>query len=329
MDTTRRELLAGTVAGAVAGSACDEVVLTDEPSFAAGIPEITPTEDFYVYSCCGMPDIVEAAWTCVVRDRGEDRGIIDPAFLAAQEPEEIEHTLQCIGSSPRNPSISNALWEGLLLSDVLERLGIAVDPTITGIRLLGYDGYDAVIPASDLHDAPLRLVWRMNGAPLTPEHGFPARLLVPGRYGVKNVKWLQAIELLDAPFVDFWTTRGWDPDAVYRPNGFILGPAFGTTAPLGRTTLFVGTAYAGKDPVARVEITFDGFATTEDCILDYAPGANRWTLWHFPWTPRSAGRVTAQIRVTTESGAVSSENPSGTDPLGGYDGGAAIELDVT
>ncbi len=327
MDTTRRSMLVGSAAVGV--TACETVVLTDEPSYGAGIPEITPTEDFYVYSCCGVPDVTAETWMCVVRDRGADVATIDADWLAAQQFEEIEHTLQCIGSSPRNPSISNALWEGLLLSDVFALLGVTVDPTITGIRLLGYDGYDAVIPVSDIADAPLRLVWRMNGEPLTLQHGFPARLLVPGRYGVKNVKWLQAIELLDEPFQDYWTGRGWDPDAVYRANGFILGPLFGTSVSVGATENFVGTAYAGKDPVVRVEITFDGFATTEDCVLDYAPGANRWALWHFPWTPTAAGNYTAQIRVTTASGAVSDADPLGTDPLGGYDGGAAIELDVT
>ncbi len=324
MDATRRSLIVGSAAAGM--TACDQVVLTDEPSYGAGIPEITPTEDFYVYSCCGVPAVTAETWTCTVRDRGADVATIDSAWLAAQQYEEIEHTLQCIGSSPRNPAISNALWEGLLLSDVLALLGVAVDPTITGIRLLGYDGYDAVIPVSDLTDAPLRLVWRMNGAPLTLEHGFPARLLVPGRYGVKNVKWLQEIELLDEPYEDYWTGRGWDPDAAYKANGFILGPLFGTSVKSGTTENFVGTAVSSQ---SSASYTFDGFATTEDCVLDYAPGANRWTLWHFPWTPTAAGTYTAQIRVTTASGVVSNADPFGSDPLAGYDGGAALEVDVT
>ena len=332
MDTTRRGLIGASVGTlAVSGlPACDNLVVTEEPDFSAGIVPITPTEDFYEYECCGVPsEVTAASWNCVIRDRGVDVATIDTAWVEAQTPVEFEHTLQCIGSSPRNLSISNALWGGLPLKDILTSLGVTVDPSIVGIRLLGWDSYDAYIPSSDLEDAPVSLVWRINGEPLPPEHGYPARLIVPGRYGVKNLKWPQAIELLDAPFVDYWTTRGWDQDAVYKANGFILAPVYGAAVKSGDLLTFLGTSYAGKDPVVRVEITFDAFKTVVDCELDYSPGPNRWTLWRYDWTVGERGSYTAQIRVTTLGGVVSSEDPLGTEPYAGYDGGAAVTVDVT
>ena len=88
----------------------------------------------------------------------------------------------------------------------------------------------------------------------------------------------------------------------------------------------IGTAYAGQDPVERVEITFDDGESWEDCTLDYAPGANIWALWRYNWTPEQRGRQRVRTRVTTASGAMSVEDPSGTSRLIGYDAGMEVEL---
>jgi hypothetical protein len=322
MTLSRRALLGS---GTALATGCDVVAIDDQP-LADAIDPITSNADFYVYSCCGGADPALDTWACEILDRDVSVGTIDAAWLAAHTPETFEHTLQCIGSGPRNLAISNAVFGGMRFADVLAELGVAVDPSIVQLHLIGYDEYDAGMPASDI--AKAWLVWEMNGEPLPVDHGFPARLIIPGRYGVKNVKWLHRIELLDETLVDFWTERGWDAEAAYKCNGFILAPIYGAQASVGESVAFYGMAYAGEDPVTSVEITFDGFTTTEPCNLDYAPGANRWVLWSFSWTPARTGITTAQIRVRTAGGAVSNENPAGTDPLAGYDGGMAVDIEV-
>ncbi len=322
MTLTRRALLGS---GTALATGCDAVVLDQEP-VPETIEPITSNEDFYVYSCCFGADPDPATWACPITDRGVPIGTLDAAWLAAHAATPFEHTLQCIGSTPTNIAISNAIFGGIRLVDVLAEFGVAVDPSIVQLYLVGVDDYDAGMPASDIEKA--WLVWEMNGVPLPVAHGFPARLIIPGRYGVKNVKWLASIALLSEPIVDYWTERGWDAEAQYQCNGFIVAPVPGSTVPNHQALAYFGIAYAGEDPVTSVEITFDDFATTERATLDYAPGANRWVLWSFVWTPRREGVVTAQIRVTTASGAVSSENPAGTNYLAGYDGGMAVEITV-
>jgi hypothetical protein len=321
MDVSRRRVLAS---GTALAAGCDAVILDQVPD--ASIDPITSNEDFYVYACCGGADPDPATWACEIRDRDTPVGTIDVAWLEAHTPVEFEHTLQCIGSSTRNLAISNAVFGGLPLLDVLAELGVAVDPSIVQLHLTGEDDYDAAVPIEVLADT--FLVWRMNGETLPVDHGFPARLIIRGRYGVKNVKWLRSIALLAEPVVDFWTERGWDAEAVYKACGFILSPAYGAAANAGEPVTFVGMAYAGQDPVVSVDITFDGFRTTQPCTLDYAPGANRWALWSFVWTPLVEGLVTAQIEVTTASGAKSSRNAAGTNFWAGYDGGMAVDITV-
>jgi DMSO/TMAO reductase YedYZ molybdopterin-dependent catalytic subunit len=329
---SRRDLLA---AASAAAAACDQVIVDETPDFdlnttsdGSGIAHVTATDDFYVYYCCTEPPITAESWSLTIRDRGVDLVTLDADWLAAQVPRDLELTLECIGSSTRSQLISNARWRGRKLVDIFADLGIAIDPSIVGIRLVGWDDYDAVIPIEDLEGAPIWAVWEMNGEPLTAEHGFPTRLLVPGRYGVKNVKWIQAIELHSEEVTDFWTTRGWSEAAVYKANGYILAPAFGAQYPSGEKIKFVGTGFAGKDPVVRVEISWDGWKTSDECALDYAPGANVWALWYYVWDPPSDGTFQVQIRVTTASGAQSGLNPFGTNPLAGYDGGQSVEIEV-
>lgn len=131
---------------------------------------------------------------------------------------------------------------------------------------------------------------------------------------------------MDTEFAGYWDQYGWSHDAPYRPNGFIVQPLFG--AELTGRTRFSGTAFAGSDPVQRVEITLDDGATWQDATLDYAPGPNIWALWSFLWDPPGSGEYIVRIRVTTESGATSNPDPAGTDHLDGYNGGQEITVTV-
>jgi hypothetical protein len=166
----------------------------------------------------------------------------------------------------------------------------------------------------------------MNGDPLPPEHGYPARLLSPGRYGTKNPKWVTEIRLVDEPFLGFWEERSWSNDASYLPNAFIRDPRDNdeVRAPI----VVLGTAFAGSDEIARVEISTDGGATWTDAELTYQNGPDIWTLWRFDWDDAEPGDYDVRMRVTTVSGAMSSEDPDGTNFLNGYDGGMEISVRV-
>ena len=152
---------------------------------------------------------------------------------------------------------------------------------------------------------------------------------MPGRYGIKNVKWPSAFRLVDEPYTGFWQERGWDKDGTYKPNAFIRSPPNLATLARGEAVTIIGTAYAGSDPVENVEITFDDGDSWQPCSFDYAPGANIWTIWRFEWVPTSRGRQRIRTRVTTAGGQVTADDPAGTDRLAGYDSGMEVELWVS
>ncbi len=328
----RREMLKSAMTALAAGPGCFDVVITDSEvngdivtETEGGLPTIaavTENGSFYVYQCCGTP-VITPPWTCEIVDRGAVVATLDETWFEGREPVLVEDTLQCIGSTPYSQLIGNAVWGGMALTDVLAELGVTVSPSIVEVGLTGHDGYIASVPVGDLQ-RPLWMVWQMNGVPLPTEHGFPARIIAPSRYGVKNVKWVQRIELSDTIVANFWDPAGWNHEAPVRVNGFILVPQTGGT--VNEAPRLLGTAFGGTDPVVRVEVTVNGGAWT-DAAIDYAPGPHIWTLWHFDLN-LSTGEHTAQVRVTSESGVMSNLNPEGSNYLDGYDGGQFISFSI-
>ncbi|MEQ1507946.1 MAG: molybdopterin-dependent oxidoreductase [Myxococcota bacterium] len=326
----RRNLLkmAGAAAVARVGAGCDKLVVFDGTAGdGVGLTPITPNAEFYVYACCGMPSVDVETHRVTIAHESIALGSLSRADLEALGGIDKEHTLECIGSTPRIQHVSNAVWTGLPLTDVLDALGIAIPPSAVGLRLVGADDYTAGIPIADLADGPVWLVWRMNGQPLPPEHGAPARLLVPGRYGMKNLKWVTEIAFVDTPHASFWTQYGWSEDAPYLPNTMIAAPLDATSVERGDRVRFLGTAYAGSDPVTAIDVAVDD-GPWVPATLDYAPGVpDVWALWSFDWTAVS-GAHTIQARCTTASGARSVEDPDGTDRYAGYDGSMRITVEV-
>jgi hypothetical protein len=288
---------------------------------------ITPNDEFYVYSYSGRPSFDGVAHETLVLHEDTELARFDLAFLESLTAREREHTLQCIGARPRNQDIGNAVWGGLPLTELFDALGVAVPPTAVGLRLVGMDDYHAGVPISDL-DSPIWIVWLMNGVPLPPDHGFPARLLVPGRYGVKNLKWIREIAFVDEPHVSYWTDAGWSEEAVYRPNTFVVSPIDGVEARTGELVRFVGTAFAGLDEITAVEVSLDG-GPWEPAAIDYQNGPQIWTLWSWEWMASGEGDHTVQVRCTTASGAQSLEEHAGTSSLDGYNGSMTIGVRVS
>lgn len=325
---SRREVVVGlaATAGIVACDGENTVENPDESGLVYGdeaIPPITPNEDFYITSCCGTPEVDGASWTCLIRDGDTPLATLDLAWLASRQAREREHTLECIGANPYNRAISNAIWTGLPLAEILEDLGVAVPEGAVEIVFVSEDGYSTSLPVEDL-ELPVWLVWQMNGEPLPAKHGYPARLLVPGRYGMKNPKWIVEIAFSPEPYTGFWEGYGWSQTAEYKPNAMIATPGRGATLVAGPVRV-QGTAFAGDDPIAAVHVSIDG-GDWVAATLDYNPGADIWTLWHLD-VELDAGEHTVQARCTTASGAVSLD-AEGTDGLEGYDGSMEVAVEA-
>jgi len=327
---SRRRMLAG-LSAAAGLAACDDTrfgVPLDSADSAAGdddlTPPITANDDFYVTSCCGTPELDGATWTCLVRAGDQELATLDLAGLEALSARDREHTLECIGASPYNLAISNAIWTGLPLSEVFLSYGVQVPSDAVEIVFTSGDGYSTSLPITDL-DVPVWLVWRMNGEPLPPRHGFPVRLLVPGRYGMKNPKWIIEMAFSTEAYTGYWEGYGWSYTAEYKPNALVGSPGRRSTVESGPVRV-QGYAFAGSDPVTRVQVSVDG-GDWADATLDYNPGADIWTLWHYD-TTLDAGDHVIQARMATQSGAESDPSAEGTDYLAGYDGSMEIEVEA-
>ena len=312
----------GTVGVADAGKTGDAAadVAADTVTKAPGLSPITPVEDYYITSSGITPNVDFETWTLQFLDRGTLLATLDRKQLDALLPRDKEHTLECIGGGPSYPLISNGIWTGLPLPEIFAKLGFAAPTDTSGVKVSALDGYKTAIPAADVA-LPVWLVWRLNGQPLPPQHGYPARLLVPGRYGMKNPKWVSALEFIDEPFAGYWESKGWSDSAVYRPNTYIMGPAPGRALDVGPVDVY-GTAFAGRDPIARVEFRVDD-GPWQDAKLDYNGGPDIWTLWRFTWNA-TKGDHTVQARCTTKSGLMSDPRADGDgDWASGYNGSAA------
>lgn len=286
-----------------------------------GLQPVTPTIDYYVTTAGATPNVNLETWTLEIRDRGKLLATVDRKILESLQPRQKEHTLACIGGGPKYPLVSNGIWSGLPLPELFAKLGITVPAGRTGVRIAALDKYTTAIPAADIQ-SPVWLVWQLNGAPLTPEHGYPARLLVPDRYGMKNPKWVSELDFIDEPYKGFWETQGWSDSAKYRACTYIFGPSAANFLAAGELQVY-GTAFAGRDPIASVEVRVDD-GPWQPATLDYRGGPDVWTLWHIPWEA-GVGEHTVQARCLTESGAKSDPRPEGDGAwAAGYNGSMAL-----
>ena len=117
-------------------------------------------------------------------------------------------TLECIANGIGDHLISTAIWQGVLLSTLLERHGGA-QKTARFIAFSSVDGYVISLPLDEVLAVDALLAWRMNGAELPARHGYPLRVLVPGRYGEENPKWVTRVELTEHFVQGLYSSQGW------------------------------------------------------------------------------------------------------------------------
>lgn len=274
--------------------------------------EVTPVSDFYEVSKNPFDPQVDA-----VRWRLEVGGLVEkPLSLSYDEIRSLPAveqyaTLECIDNKVGGDLIGNALWRGVRLREIIEMAGLKQG--VIDIVLRASDDYSDSIPLDRAIADGTILVYEMNGEPLTPSHGFPLRLIVPGIYGMKNVKWIKRIEARDYDFKGYWQARGWDDRAEYKtmsridlPDGDITG-----------TATVAGIAFAGDRGVLKVEVSTDGGKTWEDARIKPALSPYSWVLWHKEWTPAGKGKHTLIVRATdgqgiTQTSEYSPAAPSGT-----------------
>jgi DMSO/TMAO reductase YedYZ molybdopterin-dependent catalytic subunit/type IV secretory pathway VirB2 component (pilin) len=278
--------------------------------------EITPNADFYQVSKNAFdPQVDPGGWKLEVAGMVENPVELTYDEIRALPFVEQYATLACISNEVGGDLIGTALWRGVKLKDILERAGLKTG--IVDIVLRARDDYSDSIPiARAMADGTL-LVYEMNGEPLTPEHGSPLRLLVPGIYGMKNVKWITKLEAVDFDFRGYWQRRGWDDRAEYKTMSRIDAP----DSQVKSEASIAGIAFAGDRGISKVEVSTDGGSTWEQAEIKPALSAYTWALWQKRWTPVGPGKHKLLVRATDGLGQTQTSQYAPPAPSGssGYD----------
>ena len=240
---------------------------------------ITSNDDFYTVSKNFFDPRVDGdAWRLELAGLVDNKLSLTLADLRALPREESINTLICISYELGDQLISNARWGGTSLRTVLELAG--VQPEATHVIFNSADDYLESHRLEYAMDPEVRLVWEMNGEPLPEAHGYPLRLLAPGRYGIKNPKWITRIILTSRNVLGFWQQRGWSQEGRIQTMSRIDVPAGGRRTVPGSERV-QGIAFAGDRRIAGVEVSTDDGETWAPAELREELGPLAWRFWSF------------------------------------------------
>ena len=305
--------------------------------------DVTPAGLHYLLIHFDIPYADAAEWTVDVGGHVRQPLSLDLEAIRALPAVTQPVVMECAGNgrarlAPRPISqpwlegaVGNAEWTGTPLAAVLERAGVldgAVEVVLTGADR-GVQGdveqdYERSLPIEDALNTDVLLAYEMNGAPLLPQHGFPIRAIVPGWYGMTQVKWLKRITVVTEPFTGWQMTDSYiyatseddpgRPVTRMRPRSLMVPPGipdFMTRERRlrpGRCELF-GRAWSGRGAIERVEVSTDGGQTWEDAQLHEAAGPHAWTGWSFEWDAAKPGSYELCSRATDGTGATQPLEP--------------------
>lgn len=283
------------------------------PEGGAGeVPPITPTSSFYLVSKNFRdPIVVLNGWKLHIHGLLDHELVLGYADLTSLPQAAEIVTLECVSNPVGGRLMSTGRFEGPRLIDLLAL--VRPRPAAKHVAFQADDGYAESIPLAELRPEML-VALTLNGTPIPNQHGFPARILIPGRYGMKGPKWLESIELVDNAPRGYWEAKGWNPNALVKTTSRIDVPADGATVSGPRLRL-AGVAFAGLRGISRVEWSDDSGATWHPADLDNPLSPFSWRHWHASWQP-GRGQFTLMVRATDGSGALQEVRPSNSFPDG-------------
>jgi sulfane dehydrogenase subunit SoxC len=309
---------------APAGTIADQGITPAELRLAArnhGLPlealrhEITPPGLHYLLIHYDIPVVDQDAFRLEIGGAVERPMSLSLDALRARQHTTEPITFECAGNGrallePRplsqpwlTEAVGTAEWGGTPLGSLLEEAGIRE----TAVELLfsaldrGVEGgveqsYERALPLAEAEHA--LLAYEMNGGPLPPQHGYPLRLVVPGWYGMQNVKWLTRITVLEEPFTGFQNSIAYrmygadgepgEPVTRMLPRSLMVPPGVPDFMTRNRhvepgPVTLSGRAWSGYGGIERVDVATDGGTTFNAAVLDPEQGPHAWRGWSFDW----------------------------------------------
>jgi DMSO/TMAO reductase YedYZ molybdopterin-dependent catalytic subunit len=321
---------------------------------------ITPLGLHYLLIHYDVPRVDPERWRLAVGGHVERELSVTLDELRGRPRVTHAVTMECAGNGrallePRplsqpwlTEAVGTAEWTGTPVRGLLEDAGVregAVEALFTGLDR-GMEGgveqsYERSLPLPDVLREEVLLAYEVGGEPLPPQHGFPVRLVVPGWYGMTNVKWLGRITVLDEPFAGYQQTTAYRyrqseddpgtpvtrmaPRALMVPPGI---PDFMTRErflPAGSVKL-QGRAWSGFGAIERVEVSTDGGESWEDARLEEPVSPTAWRGWSYEWRAERPGEY--ELCCRAEDAAGNAQPPAAPWNLGGYANNAVQRIPV-
>lgn len=279
-------------------------------------PIVMPNDRFYrIDTAFVVPRVDPRTWTLTIKGMVDKETVLTLDDLAAMPQVEQFVTIACVSNEVGGKYVGNAKWKGVDLRQVLARAGVQEGATqIVGRSV---DDFTAGFPTAWAMD-PLRtpmIALEMNGVPLPTDHGYPARLIIPGLYGyVSATKWLKEIELTTLEAFDgYWVPLGWAKEAPILTQSRIDVPRRDATLIAG-TNAIAGVAWAPDRGISAVEVRIDEGEWQHAELSDpLAPAA--WVQWKLAWDA-TPGSHTIEVRATDGEDEVQTEERTSPAPDG-------------
>lgn len=286
---------------------------------------ITPTDEFFrIDTAADIPMPNVESWKLQIDGLVTNRIELGYDDLLTRDLIEIDATISCVSNDVGGFLVGNARWTGVPLRDLITE----ARPLPEADEVMGHsvDGFTAGFPLSVLADRDAIIAVGMNGKPLEPVHGYPARIIVPGLYGyVSAVKWLSRIELtrFDEQ-VGYWIPRGWSALAPVKLASRIDTPRGGLAMTAGATAV-AGVAWSAMSGISRVQVRIND-GSWLDAELGPALSDTTWRQWWTSWNA-APGKYRITVRAWDGEGRLQSSREVPPAP-NGAEGLHAIDVTV-
>jgi DMSO/TMAO reductase YedYZ molybdopterin-dependent catalytic subunit len=302
------------------------IVAPPESGLTGPSPELTPVDHFYKVSKNFQDPVVPASgWSLRVGGM-----VAQPLKLSYQDLQAVPATteivtLECISNDVGGNLMSTGRFTGIPLRDLLTMAQPRAGAGAVNFR--AHDGYTESLPLSVIMAEPDILVaHQLDGAPLPDAHGFPARMVIPGRYGMKGPKWLDEIDVAASEGGGFWEQQGWDAATMVHTTSRFDTPRDGQVVRKAAVQL-AGVAFAGTQGIQAVEWSADGGRTWTPADVKPPLSALTWVLWTATWTPAAEGVATLLVRARDGGGRLQTADAAPSYP-GGATGYHKIQVTV-
>ncbi len=275
--------------------------------------ELTSNEEFYRIDINTFrPVLREEEWTLEVAGLFDKPATLKLEDLMAYPIVNQPITMSCISNRIGGDLIGTSNWTGLRLRDLLDDLGL--QQGAQELMVEAADGFFESVTMMDMMDPRTLLVYGMNGETLPVDHGFPLRIYIPNRYGMKQPKWITQITAIDEEGSGYWVERGWSKTAHPHIISVIDTIAKDERGPDNRIPIG-GIAWAGDRGIQKVELQFNDGDWIPAVLRVPALSPLTWVQWRYDWDAQP-GKYEIRVRATDETGAMQIEEESGVRPNG-------------